>query len=495
MERMSAAAEPGSPLLAQLRRRWMLILATTVVCAVAAFAIAQTRDETFTAQTALLVSQSSPEATILGAAVPQDSGTQGRSTTTIATVANARPVAERTAQTLRGRLTAAAVQDQVSVAPSADANVLQVTATDTTPAAAAQLANAFAAEVVAVQSERVLRSAQTAREALARRYADLSPARRRSADGQDLRVQIQRLRTLELVGARGLSVIEPAQAPAAGNSSVVRTTLLGLLFGLLLGGGLALLREQLDHRVRPEDDLERLLGLPVLGEVPESRDLAGAVPMGQLAPAAAEPFRMLWSRLRYGPFERPVRRVLLTSAGTQDGKSLVAWYLASAAAASGARVLLIEADARQPVLAERHHLPPAPGLLGLLDGGADLAGAVARVDAPGQGALDVLAAREPGDTLTRLDATDRLVGLLSEEVMSYDLVVVDAPPIRLAAEAIPLSTAVDGVLVVARSSRSTREGLREVLGELTRLQAPVLGAVRCGGARKLDYGDAELAVA
>src|SRR3954452_150841 len=481
MDRAGLPADPGPSLFLQLRRHWLVIALTAVVAGAAAYLIASSREQTYTASTALLVSQSSPEATILGADVPQDSGTQGRSTATIAAVASARPVAERTAAALRGRLTADQVQDRVTVAPSADANVLRVSATDTTADRAAQLANAFAQAVVAAQSERVKRSARTAREALQRRYADLPTSTRRSAAGEDLRVQVQRLRTLELVGSRGLSVIEPAEKPDAGNSSVRRNTLLGVLFGLLLGAGLALLLEQRDRRVRPDENLERMLGVPVLGEIPQSRNLSRSTPTGALAPAEAEAFRMLWTRLRYGPFERPAQRVLVTSPGAQEGKSLVAWYLAAAAAESGARVLLVEADARHPTLAERHGLLAAPGLAGLLHDGVALEHAVTPVDAPAPGALDVLPARGAGSMLTSLHATGRLVELLREEVGAYDLVVVDAPPLRMAAEAIPLSTAVDGVLIVSRAGRTTRDGLLDVLGELRRLQAPVLGIVRDGG--------------
>jgi succinoglycan biosynthesis transport protein ExoP len=495
MEPTPRVEDHGPGLWAQLRRGWPLIVIAAVVAAAAAYLLASAREQTFTASTALLVSQSSPEATILGADVPQDSGTQGRSTATIAAVANARPVAERTAAALRGRLSAAEVHDRVVVAPSADANVLHVSATDSTAKGAAELANAFARAVVAAQSERIQRNARSAREALQRRYSDLPASTRRSAAGQDLRVQVQRLRTLELVGSRGLSVVEPAEPPEQGNSSVSRDTLLGALFGVLLGAGLALLLQQRDRRLRPEEDLERMLGVPVLGQIPHSRNLARAVPMRHLAPAEAEAFRMLWTRLRYGPFERPVRRVLVTSAAPQEGKSLVAWYLACAAADSGARVLLVEADARRPALSERHGLATEPGLLGLLQDNVPLPDAVSHVDAPSPGALDVLTARGAGSTLTGLHTMRRLVELLGNDVAEYELVVVDAPPLPLAAEATPLSTAVDGVLVVSRVGHSTRDGLLDVLGELRRLRAPTLGVVRDGAQVSGGYVYAEPAAA
>ncbi len=146
--------------------------------------------------------------------------------------------------------------------------------------------------------------------------------------------------------------------------------------------------------------------------------------------------------------------MLVTSSGPQEGKSLVSWYLACAAAESGGRVLLVEADARRPVLAKRHGLDDAPGILGLVERGLELEDAVTSVpvhpagsmNGRAAGVVEVLAASTPTSSLTSLDATARLLTLLNEQTAGYDLVVVDTPPITLAAEAVPLSTGVDGVI-------------------------------------------------
>jgi len=484
---------PQVPLLAQLRRRWVLILLTTGIAAGAAYEVSSLQPETYTATALALVEPSSAE-TIVGVAAPADAATQGRSTATIAALARARPVAEATARQLAG-FTASDVQRKVTTSVGAEDNVLQIQGVDTDPQSAARLVNAFVSAFQRDQTDRVRRSARSARNALVRRLRGLDRAMRAGATGQALKDQIERLSALEALAPSRLSVVQQARAPSVGNSQVRRDTILGALFGLLVGCGIALLREQADHRVRRGDDLEAAFGLPVLSEVPRSRAIRKRRPAGALSPGEQEAFRLLWTRLRFGDREQPLRRVLITSAAAREGKSVISWYLASTAALGGARVLLVEADVRRPVFAERYGLEPAAGLLGLVGEGVPLAQALSHVplhspQADGDGPehrLDVLAAGGRSGELSDVAATERVLRLLRDEVDDYELVVVDAPPIGLVAEAIPLSTAVDGVLIASLAGRSDREGIAQARTQLERVGARPVGIVLDGGVGPSAY--------
>ena len=402
---------------------------------------------------------------------------------------------------LDDRFTADQVLRRIEIVADTDANVLRLDATDQSPRTAARLANVYAGAFIERQQTRERATASSARRRLEERYRQLSRGARRGGVGRTLRDQIERLRTLELVGTGTVSLVEEAVAPTTSNQNLLRTGLLGGLFGLLLGAGLALLRDllrdQFDRRIRSGDDLEELLGVPLLAQIPDSRNLAHARPVDELKPAEFEGFRMLWTGLRFAADGSEMRRVMVTSSGPQEGKSLVSWYLACAAAESGGRVLLVEADARRPVLAKRHGLDDAPGILGLVERGLELEDAVTSVpvhpagsmNGRAAGVVEVLAASTPTSSLTSLDATARLLTLLNEQTAGYDLVVVDTPPITLAAEAVPLSTGVDGVIVVSRSNRSTRDGLKQMQSLLSRLRVPVLGIVRDGGDVPAYYGE------
>ena len=120
-----------------------------------------------------------------------------------------------------------------------------------------------------------------------------------------------------------------------------------MLFGALLGGGLALVREQSDRKLRRTEQVTAAFDAPVLTTVPRSRALKRHKPFADLPPQIAEAFRMLQMNLRFARDE-PVRSVLVTSARTGEGKTTIAWNLAAAAASGGLSVALVEADLRRP---------------------------------------------------------------------------------------------------------------------------------------------------
>lgn len=492
-ERTGAADASGPSLVAQLRRHWVIIALCGIVAAAAAYGLSSRRAETYTATSLLLVQPSSPATTIIGAGAPLDSGSQARSAETVAALSRARPIAVATARRIGG-LTADDVSNKVSLAAGAADNVLKAQGTESSPTRAARLVNAFVAVFISQDTDRRQRAVRAARKTLQRRYMRLSAIAKNQAAGRQLRGRIADLRALELVGAGQLSIVQGATPPSHSNDSSRRDGILGGLFGLLLGCGVALVREGADRRVRRGDDLESVVGLPVLASVPDSRLLRRSTPVGELGPGEREGFLLLWTQLRYGRDADPVRRVLVTSSGPQEGKSTVSWYLASAAAMSGAKTLLVEADARRPVLGKRHDIPEHPGLFAFLEGHVSLADAIAHVpvgaSANGRAAphtLDVLAVSEQSYELISVQATDRLTRMLADEVFAYDLVVVDAPPLALAAEATPLATVVDGVLIVSRPNHTDRSGLMAVREQLDRVGANPLGLVLDGGAAQSYY--------
>ena len=168
----------------------------------------------------------------------------------------------------------------------------------------------------------------------------------------------------------------PDRRPAdleAGNP--IETILLGVLFGVLLGGGLALVREQSDRKLRRTEQVTAAFDAPVLTTVPRSRALKRHKPFADLPPEVAEAFRMLQMNLRFARDE-PVRSVLVTSARSREGKTTVSWNLAAAAASGGLSVALVEADLRRPSLAERYDLEQAPGLAEALQGEVSISAAM-----------------------------------------------------------------------------------------------------------------------
>ena len=176
---------------------------------------------------------------------------------------------------------------------------------------------------------------------------------------------------------------EPESSPIS--PSPAKNVIFGGLIGLALGIGLALLLEQLDRRVKRQDDLPEVTGLPLLATVPK-RDAFDAAHLGNgsLSPAEAEIFLMLRANLRYFNVRKDIRSVLVTSAQPGEGKTTISLGLTLGAAMSGDRVLLIEADMRDRRAPDVLHTGPARGLSWLLsDPEAELADAIATIDARG----------------------------------------------------------------------------------------------------------------
>jgi receptor protein-tyrosine kinase len=264
-----------------------------------------------------------------------------------------------------------------------------------------------------------------------------------------------------------------------------RDAAIGALLGLLLGAVLAVLFHALDKRLRSVDSVENIFSRPVVGAIPQSRALATNEPLG---PADVEAFRMLRANLRYYNSDRRVRSVLVTSSTIGEGKSTVAWHLAAAGAGAGASVLLIEADLRAPVLARRFGVEAPLGLRDVLLGEAKPADVVHRVDVsvsdhgPKSG-MGVMFAGSPPANPVDLIESKQMADLLAQASEEFDMVVVDAPPMSVVPDAIPLIRRVDGVLVVSRLGTTSKEGAEHMRDQLENLKARPLGIVVNGVSR------------
>jgi polysaccharide biosynthesis transport protein len=263
--------------------------------------------------------------------------------------------------------------------------------------------------------------------------------------------------------------------------------------------GLALLREQADLRLHRAEEVSAAFEAPVLTTVPRNRALKRHRRFGDLPLEVAEAFRMLLMNLRYAESE-PVRSVMVTSARSREGKTTVAWNLASAAASSGLAVALVEADMRRPSIAERYDLSREPGLADVLTGGISipeaLQAAPLSADAKSNGhsrRLDVLVAGKPPPDPWAQMQSRAMTQLLEVLKQHHDLVVLDTAPIPHVADAISLLRRVDGVLVTASVNSTRGPEARQLRDQLQTLDARILGVVANGGSAATGYAYAPAA--
>jgi len=309
-----------------------------------------------------------------------------------------------------------------------------------------------------------------------------------------LRSQINEL-NLTIDTARnnaGLEILGEAEAPGSPASPNHRQDMLvGLATALVLAAAVAFVREQLDDSVRTKEELERQTGLPVLGVIPKVtswKDPTSVHLETRHAPrsAAAEAYRTLLTSLEFLHVQRSARVIQVTSPSAGEGKTTTAANLAVAHADSGKRTLVVDCDLRRPRLHRFFGASPSPGFTSVLLGQVDLDEAV--VAAEGTPGLWVLPAGPlPANPAELLRGT-RAQSLLRDLRNDYDVVVMDSPPVLPVADALVVSRAADATLIVASSHATTRRRLRRAIENLRQVEAPLVGAVLNSIPAADDYG-------
>ena len=327
------------------------------------------------------------------------------------------------------------------------------------------------------------------------RQRDLSTATVQRLDEELEKVRLAE--DTELGIAQLVREVQTPQKPAAPDLPLNMG--LGGILGLMLGLAAAAIRYRTDARVHTPDDLEEQ-GFSVVGTVP---NLAAAIREGRqehdgasIDPALvtlthpfspqAESFRHLHANLYTGAELAP-EVVLVTAPESGTGKSVVATNLSVAAAQAGRRVLLVDADLRKPTVA---------GLLGLGDhpalgegpDGTNLVYWSTTVPS-----LFAMTPRESARTPDEMWAPHQVGELLGNLRTAFDLVIVDAPPALLAADASLLAPHADAALLVARAGRSDLDALAQVAGELAGVGLVRIGAVLNGFEARKAVGFAKTA--
>ena len=469
-----------------LRRRLPLILGCMVLIAAAATAYSLAQPKKYTAKAVLLFRNPGFDRSILGGeafAPTQDATREAATNERLVALA---VVGDRAARELGQKGGGSDLAGKVEIASEGPSDLVAIRATDESQRQAARIANAFAREYVLFRRDADRDKVNQAKLLSERQLQGMSPDELRTERGRLLRQRIDQLETLASLQTGNAELVQAATPPTSPSSpKPVKNGVLAGFFGLLLGLGLALLLERLDTRIRATEDVEELVRRPVLGAIPRSRALSRRqLQVDALSGPDAEAFRMLRASLRYFNVDDDIKSVLITSAEPGDGKSTVALHLAFAAADAGTRTLLIEADLRRPTLARALRVPAAPGLTNVLTGSATLRSATRSLRVPGRGerataprALDVVLSGPIPPNPTDLLESERLRQVVHESESEYDLVIIDTPPTSVVSDAIPLVSQTSGVIVVVRSDKTNRDGLRQLRDQLTNLDARLLGVV------------------
>lgn len=482
-----------------IRTQRGLILGVMTLFVAAAFGYSMVQTKKYTADASLSFREIGQDLGFLGRDTVPELAPDQRAAINAEQITS-KEVASRVQKALGTDLSVEELQDAVETEVESRTALVVVQATDTDPDAAAQLANAYADQVVAADTREVRKRLDQVISPLEDEVRggpeDPGDAFRDSLTEQ----QITQLRTLREI-AEPVQITTRAEAPDSPSSpKTLRTTALGLLVGLALGLVAAFLRDSLDRRLRQSDDVQSELHLPVIGRIPETAlGDPGFAANGAVDPERVEPhleaFRMLRTNLEFLQADSSIRTVLITSGLPEEGKSTVAMALAGAAAVAGKQVLLVECDLRRPCFAERLEIKGEPGLTDYLVGRARPADILQVVDLMSPANLngggrkpdEVEAAKmvciSAGSTAplpAELLGSERFEHFLEKVSKVYDLVVLDSSPILPVVDSLELVPQVDGMLVCVRLSRTTREEARAAHESLSRLPGLPTGVVVTG---------------
>lgn len=477
------AGAPQEPylltLLRAIGRRWRLVLTCTLLAPAAALGVSLLQPKEYSASASLLFRDPGFDQTLFGSSFFSPTVDPARVGATNIELVSLAAISRLTARKLGG-LTPRQVERKIDVRARSNADVVTITAVDRDRRRAATIANVYAQEYVSFRRRADRAQIRDARQLLQRQLAGIAGDEQGGSRASALQQRAQDLQVLAALQTGNAELVQRATAPARPSSPRPRRNMaIGGLLGVLLGAGLALVLDRADRRIRTADQAADLLDLPLLTVIPRSRALRQG---SRARPAERErvPFQMLRTNLRYFNVDRPLTSVVITSASPGDGKSTVAWNLATVSAKAGQKVLLLEADLRNPSLHGFAGRSRAGGLSDVLAGDHELMEAIRSVplDEEEEGStLDVLFAGHPPPNPGQLIESDAMNQVMAEAEAEYDLLVIDTPPTSIVSDAIPIINRVSGVVLVVRVGKNTRHRLEALGDQLQNLRARMLGIV------------------
>ena len=510
-----------------VRRHKLVVLACAFVTSLAALVYSIAQDPLYQASAAVLITSGGGAGSILsdipGLAPTND---PERLAATNVNLARLPIVARQTIKSAGLEESAVAFLGRSSVSAETDADILRFSVNDLNRGEATRLATIYARQFALYRNGLDLQAIRSTRATINRTLARVAQqGQSASALYSELTAAVRRLDAAEAVHGSAAVFIQPATSAPQVRPRTKRNVALGLVVGLLYGFALAFLIERLDTRVRTPAQIEAVVGLPSLGELPMPPDLSKyrrRVAMLYLPHGPyAESVRKLRANLEFASVDGGPRSLMVTSAVPGEGKTTVAADLAVAFARSGKNVALCSLDAHAPGLDRSLGLDTRPGLVDVVLGHESLDRALVSISwstHPGiepavtlaaaserhavgdviinpskgpvqEGRLNVLpfGSRKPHDPGDFVGSTS-VRQLVDELAETHDLVIVDTAPLLPVSDARVVSEYVDSALIVCGLKMTRKQNLRSVRRLVSVLPTRVFGVVVTGVPPMSGYG-------
>jgi len=324
-------------------------------------------------------------------------------------------------------------------------------------------------------------------------YEDTDP--KRAADiVNELATVIQKMAD-EIIQVKNIKVIDTAKIPEnpVKPNKKMNVGAAGL-FGLLLGVGLILLLELIDHTFKKPEEVEKMLGINVIGTIPafdggkrgkkkakdekelQEQYLKNLIVHNNPKSASAEAFRELRTNLYYSSVDSEVKTIVVTSPTLGDGKTVTTVNLAITLARSGKKVLVIDADLRKPKVHHYFGVKNKEGLTNLLTDSKEEVKIKTTERSDISNLYIITSGPIPPNPAEMLNS-NRMKSLLEKVREEYDIVIIDTPPVGQVTDAAILAGITDGVILVLASGQTRIEMAKRAFKSLESVKARFIGAV------------------
>jgi capsular exopolysaccharide synthesis family protein len=287
------------------------------------------------------------------------------------------------------------------------------------------------------------------------------------------------------VGVNNVAIVDTADVPQFPSSPRLFINLLvALLTGLALGAGIAFALEQMDESITDPAEIERRLGLPLLGSIPKSDDPTEA--LLDRKSELVDAYLAVQTNLGFTTEHGIPRTFAVTSTRPGEGKSTTALALSSTLSRAGKRVILIDGDMRSPSVHLLGSVDHNRGLSNFLAGDDDVASMTFKM--PNLGFTAMSAGPLPPNAAELLTG-NRLSLIIERLLESYDHVIFDSPPVMGLADAPLIASRVEGIIYVVESHGIRTHLVKTALNRLASANARVFGSILTKfDARKAQYG-------
>lgn len=277
-----------------------------------------------------------------------------------------------------------------------------------------------------------------------------------------------------------LTVVQKAQTPTSQSSPNIPLYLaVGLIFGIIVGVGVALLRDILNTKVDSTDDVRELTHASSLGTVPQATILDDSRPVivAQPAGSEAEEFRRIRTNLSFlttTATQGHGRLLVISSTNPSEGKTTVSANVAVALAEEGKSVLFIDADLRHPSVAHKLGIEGHVGLSHVLSRQASPADVIQKYWKPN---LHIMPAGKRPANASILLNSDLMKEMVERALTQYDYVIIDTAPLSVASEVTVFGRMAGGLVLVTGKGVVEKKELENTATALQAAEVPILGFI------------------